>query len=133
MFHIDTNIFLEILLKQENKEDCKEVLEKIADGEINAVVSKFTVNGIEGMLTDELDALDKFITNITSLVNLKISETTIQEEKQILEIAKQSEMDFDDALQYSVAQRENIDQIISYDSDFDNTDIKRVEPGEILE
>jgi predicted nucleic acid-binding protein len=133
MYLIDSNIFLEILLKQENKENCKEVLGNIAEGEMHAVVSKFTVHGIEGMLTEELDALDKFMTNITSLVNLEISDTTVEEEKQILEIAKKSKMDFDDALQYSVAKRENIGKIISYDTDFDNTDLKRVEPGELVE
>ncbi|MFB6199411.1 MAG: type II toxin-antitoxin system VapC family toxin [Candidatus Nanohaloarchaea archaeon] len=132
MYLIDSNIFLEILLKQENKEDCKEVLGKVAEGEIHGVVSKFTVHGIEGMLTEEPAALDKFMTNITSIVNLQISDTTIQEEKQILEIAKNSSLDFDDALQYSVAQRENIEKIISYDTDFDETDLKRVEPGELL-
>jgi predicted nucleic acid-binding protein len=133
MYLIDTNIFLEILLDQENKDDCKEILEKVAEGEVNTTVSKFTVHGIEGMLTDDLESLEKFMTNITSLVNLSISETDIQEEKQILEIAKNSEMDFDDALQYMVAKRENLDGIISYDTDFDSTDLERVTPGEIVE
>jgi predicted nucleic acid-binding protein len=85
------------------------------------------------MLSEEPDALDKFMTNITSLMTLKIVETTMHQEKQILEIAINSEMDLDEGVQYLVAKRENIEKIISYDTDFDRTDLKRVEYGELVE
>lgn len=133
MYLIDTNIFLEVLLGQENSDECRDLLNAVADGQIHAAVSKFTVHGIEGMLTDEPEALDRFITNISSIINLEILETTVQEEKQVLEVARNTEMDFDDALQYTVAGRENIDEIISYDTDFDDTDLKRTEPSELAD
>lgn len=132
MYLIDTNIFLEILLKQEDKEDCKDLLNKIAEGKINAVVTEFTVHGIEGILTEDSSALEKFLVNITSLVNLKVVGTDLKEEKQILELSKSMEMDFDDTLQYTVAKRENAEAIISYDTDFDKTDLERKEPDELL-
>lgn len=133
MHLIDSNIFLEILQNQENKEDCKKVQGEIAEEEIHAAASKYTIHGIEGMLSEEPDALDKFMTNITSLMTLKIVETTMHQEKQILEIAINSEMDLDEGVQYLVAKKENIEKIISYDTDFDRTDLKRVEYGELVE
>jgi len=133
VYLIDSNIFLEILMQQENSEDCKELLREIAEGEINSMVSKFTVHGVQGMLTENTEALDNFMTNISSLVNLEIIQTSFEEEKHILELAKSRNLDFDDTLQYSVAKRENVDAIISFDSDFDKTDLERKEPEEILE
>jgi predicted nucleic acid-binding protein len=38
---IDTNIFLEVLLKRKKKEECKIFLAKIKTGEINAIFSHF--------------------------------------------------------------------------------------------
>jgi len=132
MYLIDTNIFLEILLQQENSEECKKLLRGIARGELKAIVSIFTVHGVEGMLTDDLKSLDKFLTNIKSLVNLEVVETDIDEERQAISFARSENLDFDDALQYSVAKREDVEAIISYDPDFDRTDLERKKPGEIL-
>lgn len=132
MYLIDTNVFLEILMQQERSENCKKLLEKVAESDMNCLVSSFTVNGVEGMLIDELEALDKFMTNITSLVNLDVVKTSIEEEKHIIELAKSGNLDFDNALQYSVAKRENAEAIISFDSDFDKTDLERKEPEEII-
>lgn len=72
------------------------------------------------------------MTNISSLVNLELTQISFEEEKHILELAKSRNLDFDDAVQYLVAKRENIDAIISFDSDFDKTDLERKEPREIL-
>jgi predicted nucleic acid-binding protein len=131
LYLIDSNIFLEILLQQEKSEQCKKLLAKIAKGELKTAVSKFTVHGIEGLLTEDPDSLDKFMRNIASLINLKIIDTTFEEEKQFLELSKSNNLDFDDALQYSVAKRENVEAIISFDTDFDSTDLKRVEPEDL--
>jgi predicted nucleic acid-binding protein len=119
-------------MKQEKSDQCKKLLDKIAKGEINTSVTKFTVHGVEGLLTEEPESLDKFLTNIASLINLKIVDTTVEEEKQFLELSKSNKLDFDDALQYSAAKRENAEAIISFDTDFDSTDLKRVEPEELL-
>lgn len=132
MYLIDSNIFLEILLQQEKSEQCKKLLAKVAEGELKTAVSKFTVHGIEGLLTEDPESLDKFMRNIASLINLKIIDTTFEEEKQFLELSKSNNLDFDDALQYSVAKRENVEAIISFDTDFDSTDLKRVEPEELI-
>lgn len=132
MYLIDSNIFLEILMQQENSEECKELLGKIAEGEIRGYVSNFTVHGVERMLTEDPDTLQKFLKNVNTLVNLKVVETNVEEERQIVELAKSTDLDFDDALQYTVAQRENMEAIISFDTDFNETGLKRLEPGDLL-
>ena len=50
--------------------------------------------------------------------------------EKLIEIASQYNLDFDDAYQYYLAETENL-QLISFDSDFDKTDIKRKEPSDI--
>jgi hypothetical protein len=46
-------------------------------------------------------------------------------------IAQKFKLDFDDAYQYSVADKYNL-QLISFDQDFDRTKRKKKEPSEIL-
>lgn len=51
MHLIDTNIFLELLLNQEKKEIAKNILNRLEKGEIEAVISGFTLHSIEFILS----------------------------------------------------------------------------------
>lgn len=44
---------------------------------------------------------------------------------------KNFRLDFDDAYQYTLGKKFNL-QIISYDSDFDRTDYRRMTPADVL-
>lgn len=100
---------------------------------MHAVVSKFTLHGIEGILTEKIDALNKFMTNITALVNLGVLNTNVEEQKQILEIAKKFDYGTRRCITvFSGEKRKHREKIISYETDFDNTPLKRVEPGELI-
>jgi predicted nucleic acid-binding protein len=43
---IDTNIFLEVLLEQDNKDSCLSLLEVIEKGEIQAIITSFALHSI---------------------------------------------------------------------------------------
>jgi predicted nucleic acid-binding protein len=133
MYLIDTNIFIEVIRDQENSEESKELLKKISRGEINATLSEFTLHAVEGHTTEKPEVIRKFLKTIDNSLGLEISSTGIQEEKEAAAFSKQSDLDFDDALQHHTAVKEDIERIISFDKDFDSTDLKRMEPGELLE
>ena len=52
-------------------------------------------------------------------------------EEEILEIAERHKLDIDDAHQYEAARRLDAD-LVSFDRDFDRTDIQRKEPRDFL-
>lgn len=52
MFLIDTNIFLELFLNQKRADECEILLNKIANGEIEAVITSFTIYAIKAILNN---------------------------------------------------------------------------------
>jgi predicted nucleic acid-binding protein len=132
MYLVDTNIFLELLLDQEKADECEKLLEKVFEGEFKAAATEFTIHAVQGTLADNPETIKRFLESVNSTINIEILKTDMKEEIMISQYSKESNLCFDDALQYTVAHRENIGKIISYDTDFDNTDLKRVEPGDLF-
>jgi len=52
MLLVDTNVFLGLFLGQKRAEECEKFLQKISDGEFEAVVSRFTIHAIEAILNN---------------------------------------------------------------------------------
>ena len=50
----------------------------------------------------------------------------------VIEASEKFTLDFDDAYQYAVAEKYDY-TLVSFDSDFDNTDRGRKTPGEVLQ
>lgn len=59
-------------------------------------------------------------------VFLEVSKTL-----EIKSVSEKFNLDFDDSYQYLVAKKYNL-QLISFDKDFDKTDLKRKEPSELI-
>ena len=72
---IDANIFLEVILKDEKNESCKNYLNKIKNNEVMAITSDFIIYTcllqIERNIKDN-EKLKKFILGINSLNGLEI-------------------------------------------------------------
>jgi len=133
VYLIDISIFLELFLDQQKADSCEELLGQILEGNVNAVVPKFSVHAVEGVLADNPRVVGRFLESIGSSINIEIVKTNLSEEREIAEVSQNISLGFDDALQYSVAKRENVEAIISFDSDFDKTDLERKEPEEVLD
>jgi len=58
---------------------------------------------------------------------------SIAEEVRAVELAREKKLDIDDALQYAVALSIGADTIVSFDEDFSNLEIPRLEPVEIID
>lgn len=111
---IDTNIFLEILLGQENKEACKEFLSTHLS---QLYVSDFSLHSIGVILlrNRRADVFNEFVEDVFPLVTL----VTLAESqyKELAELAATYKLDFDDAYQSSIA-KTNKFKIVTMDSDF---------------
>lgn len=130
---IDTNIFLEVLLDQDNKESCVELLEKIEKGEIHAIVTSFALHSI-AIILEKLEGIDsyrKFLELLTDFEGLVTYSTTPQDEIEICETSKKFGLTFDDSLHYFVAKAFRL-KLVSLDSDFDKTDVTRIHPQSLM-
>ena len=100
MFLVDTNIFLEILLRQDKEESCKEFLNNNI-GNIN--ITDFSLHSIVLILFryDKEDIFQKFIEDVTR--NTKLLSLPMEKYEELIGVKKRLKLDFDDSYQYSIA------------------------------
>ncbi len=100
MFLVDANIFLEILLRQNKKEDCKKFLNNNI-GKLN--ITDFSLHSIGVILFKygKEDIFEKFVDDVIPEINLLSLPMRLYNE--VVNIKKDLNLDFDDAYQYSVA------------------------------
>ncbi|MFO7928901.1 MAG: PIN domain-containing protein [Candidatus Humimicrobiaceae bacterium] len=133
MIFLDTNIFLRYFV-DDNTEMSKKVeklFERVVNGNDKYITSSFVIAEI-------IWVLDKFYKwnkkeiceNIELLLNTP--NVRIQEKGLLMDaisIFKKQNIDFIDAYNYSLMEKNGLSSIYSYDKDFDNFDnIKRLEP-----
>lgn len=101
MYLVDTNIFLEILLKQIRSQDCKIFLDKNI-GKLN--ITDFSLHSIGVILfrQNRDDLFQKFLKDILPKIQLVSLPKNLY--KEIAKNRKKFGLDFDDSYQYSVCQ-----------------------------
>lgn len=134
MYLIDTNIFLEIMLSRDRERECKEFLKMVRRGDFKAVVTDFTIHSILVLMDrfERRDELKIFLASLTKYKSLYIYYTSIWDELKAIDISKDMGLDIDDAIQYTIALKIKAKAIVSFDRDFDNLDIPRVEPNNVI-
>jgi len=131
MILIDTNIFLELFLGQERARECEEFLSKVSKGDIEAVVTIFTIHACEAVLNDSKSIL-VLLRNLHYSLGLTVYNTSMDDEIATAMMMDKTGLDFDDSLQYYVARKLGAEAIVSYDIHFDKIDIARQEPHDFL-
>ena len=123
MFLVDTNVFLEILLKRDKKEDCKKFLN---DNIGNLSITDFSLHSIGVILFryGKEEVFRKFVEDI--MPNIKLLSLPMEQYKEVVNVRKSLNLDFDDAYQYSVAKYYGL-KVVTMDRDF-----KRIKDLEIL-
>lgn len=110
----DTNIFLEIILGQKNKEACKFFLNNHV-GEV--LISDFSLHSIGVILfrLKRFEVFEKFYAEICNQSNV----ISLPDEKYplVASIAQQYDLDFDDSYQWAVSREFDL-KIITQDNDF---------------
>jgi len=134
MYLIDTNIFLEAMLSRSRAQECIELLKMLKDGKIEGVVTDFAIHSIMILLErfKRLNELKRFLQSLVLYKGLHVYITSITDEIKAIELALETGLDIDDAIQYAVALSIDAEAIISFDRHFDNLKIPRKEPKDVL-
>lgn len=119
------------MLGQGKAEDCAKLLNKAARGEIEAIVTRFTVHAVEAVVNDG-GLIADFLRNVENSLGLSVYETSTSDEIAVSILMSKIGRDFDDALQYFVAKMLGAESIVSFDKHFDGLDIQRKEPKDYL-
>ena len=127
---IDTNIVLELLLEREKAESVRAFFQRVPTSEI--VISDFALHsiGIFLLRIKKPEVLRSFIEDLIISGGVHVLSLNPQEILDAVEIANRFQLDFDDAYQYAVAGKYNL-EIISFDTDFDRTERGRKTPEEV--
>jgi len=136
VYFIDTNIFLRVLVKEneETFKECSKILNLVRQNKISVFTSSLVLSEIEWVLESFYNfEKQKVITALESIINLKALKVVDKFNPRLaLEIFQKKNVKFVDALIASnpaIFQKKVI--IVSYDKDFDKISIKRAEPKEI--
>lgn len=126
MYLIDSNIFLEVLLQQQKSSLVKQFLLSKSNQEL--YITDFALHSICMILLKER-LQEKLFLFIEGAIKdkINIASVNIVSLKKVVENASKFNIDFDDAYQYTIAKSHNL-QLVSFDKDFDKTDLKRIEP-----
>ncbi len=128
---LDTNIFLEVLLSQERAGDVKKLLSN--DSEQDLFITDFSLHSIGVILfrAKQIGMFSRFVADMVEDAGIAVLTMSNAEITRVSENAERFDLDFDDAYQYSVAEKHGL-TMISFDSDFDRTERKRKTPLELL-
>jgi len=118
---VDTNIFLEILLKQDKRKDCK----KFLDDNIGSLhTTDFSLHTIGVILFryEREDIFQKFVEDVVP--NTKLLSLPMGLYGEVVNDSKSLNLDFDDAYQYNIAKHYGL-KVVTMDRDFER--VKEVE------
>ncbi|MDI6655018.1 MAG: PIN domain-containing protein [Candidatus Hydrothermarchaeota archaeon] len=114
MFLVDTNVFLEILMVQDKKEDCKKFLDENIG---NLHITDFSLHSIGVILFryGKEDVFQKFVEDV--LPNTELLSLPKELYGNVINAKKKLNLDFDDAHQYNVAKHYGL-KVATMDQDF---------------
>ncbi len=114
MFLVDTNIFLEILLAQNKKEDCKKFLNSNIK---HLYMSDFSLHSIGVILFryNKEELFEKFVED--ALFNINVLSLPVELYSDLVTVRKTLGLDFDDTYQYNIAKCYGL-KIVTMDKDF---------------
>jgi len=127
---VDTNIFLEALLDQGKAGDVGAFFRRHDLGQL--AVTDLSVHSI-GIILFRLKEYRLFADFLDDVIvaGMKVISLGPEDMKVMDRSARKFGLDFDDAYQYAAAKNHRL-QLISFDKDFERTDLKHKEPSETL-
>ncbi len=130
MYLVDTNIFLEALLRQERAAEVESFFQSIDLDTIFMTDFSLYSIGIALFRLKNFTLFTRFVEDM--IVNgISILSLTPEDLKTLNQPIQKFNLDFDDVYQYTVAEKYDL-QIVSFDKDFDSTERGRKEPAEVL-
>lgn len=131
MYLIDTNIWLERLLDQQQANVVAEFLAAIPADHL--AMSDFTFHSIALALTrrKQFTTLKDFIQDVFMEGNVSLLSLLPSEVSNVINTINDQNLDYDDAYQYVIADQYNL-VLVSFDTDFDQTTKGRQTPQQVL-
>ena len=128
---VDTNIWLELLLEQERAKEVRRFLEAHETSQL--AVTEFSLYSIGIILTKlkKHDLFTDFLKDTLERCRLRLIRLDVTGLKEMMPVQQRFGLDFDDAYQYVAAKQENL-TLVTFDRDFDRTDIMKMTPAEVL-
>ncbi len=132
MYLVDTNIWLELLLKQDKAEQVNKFFKTIDSQLLNITEFSLYSIGIIMIRLQKEELFRLFLLDIFKESNVGNIRLDVEDFEDIIKTYRNYKLDFDDSYQYVAAKKYGL-TLVSFDSDFDHTDIGRKTPEEILE
>ncbi|MBN2208810.1 MAG: type II toxin-antitoxin system VapC family toxin [Candidatus Coatesbacteria bacterium] len=131
MYLVDTNVWLERLLEQQKSEEVSRFLDRTPSESL--FITDFAFHSIAIALS-RLRAFgaflqfvnDAFIDGCVGFIGLVPRDT-----EHLVSVMNHLKLDFDDAYQYVAAEKHGL-TIVSFDGDFDRTELGRKTPADVL-
>ena len=130
MYLLDTNIFLELLLDQKESASVQALLNTIVPAELNISDLAFHSIGIILYQNNAAPLFSDLVRDLFGEGGITILALNSEDIARVERVAAAFRLDFDDAYQYSVAEKFDL-TLVSFDADFDRTDRKRIVPADI--
>jgi len=131
MYLIDTNIWLERLLEQRKSDEVALMLNNVPGYEM--LISDFSFHSI-GVIMTKLNKKEDFLDFITDIFNnAKVNSISLipSDMHSLVSAMNKYKFDFDDAYQYICVKKYDL-KLVSFDKDFNKTDIKIYKPSDII-
>jgi len=131
VYLLDTNIFLELLLEQGNSDSVRALLTSKSPEELSISDLAFHSIGIILYQKNAAHLFSDFIHDLFGDGGIAIISLGTEDIERLEHVSTIFNLDFDDAYQYVIAEKFGL-VLVSFDTDFDRTDRKRIIPADIL-
>jgi len=131
MYLLDTNILLEFLLNQERADDVEMFLRGTPQEKL--YLSEFSLYSL-GIILLRRKMSETFTRTVDDLFlqgGIRLVRLGVAAMMDIVKIAQKFNLDFDDAYQYTAAEQYDL-TLVSFDHDFDRTEMGRKTPAQVL-
>lgn len=129
---LDTNLFLEVILGQENAQMVKNIL--LRTDRYEFFISDYALHSIGLLLFRRkmYETFRIFLSDILFNEVVKLVILPVREMERMIKSAESFNLDFDDAYQYAIAESYGL-KIVSFDHHFDRTPEGRLPPEKVGE
>ena len=131
MYLVDTNVWLERLLDQERSQEVGRFLETVLSSEMLITDFSFHSLGVIMVRLNRREALQGFVQDVFIQGGVGLVRLEPEDTDQILRAVEQFDLDYDDAYQYVCASKHDL-TLVSFDSDFDSTELGKRTPSQVL-
>ncbi len=132
MLLVDANVWLELLLDQEQAGQVRDFLRAVPLGEL--AITDFALHSVGIILARNKrdDLFTRFISDLLIGTGVRYVSLDFADLMAVTKTRESLPLDFDDAYQYVAAEKHDL-VLVSFDADFDRTERGRKTPGEVLE